>query len=240
MAVAGKKAPALTVASLAMTICRRPATRPTPQTTPAAGAPPYAEYISHADHWPTSKTEVPGSTSLAIRSREVSRPFLCWRAAASGPPPSSILATSAARRLRSSDHDVGAASMSVVRGCEGVGCDETMTCGRFQMCRGDGTAASYGRRGIIPIRPGSCCVESQRRVLLIGIMGCRRPMRFGDVGTPGCPRLNIGRIFVSLKAVAICAWRTVTVSRLGIRCAFLWSHRRFIALGQTGPQMLRS
>ena len=43
--VIGKKAPALTVASLATTITRRPATRPIPVTTPAAGAPPHSSYI---------------------------------------------------------------------------------------------------------------------------------------------------------------------------------------------------
>ena len=41
----GKKAPALTVASLAMTMTSRPATRPTPVTTPAEGAAPVAIHI---------------------------------------------------------------------------------------------------------------------------------------------------------------------------------------------------
>ena len=44
--VIGKKAPAFTVASLAMIMTRRPATRPIPVTTPAAGAPPHSSYIS--------------------------------------------------------------------------------------------------------------------------------------------------------------------------------------------------
>ena len=47
-AVRGKNAPAFTVASLAMIIMRRPATRPRPVMVPAAGAPPHSSYISQA------------------------------------------------------------------------------------------------------------------------------------------------------------------------------------------------
>ena len=61
LAVVGKKAPALTVASLAMIMSRRPATWPMPETTPAAGAPPQSAYISQAAHRPSSKKRVPGS-----------------------------------------------------------------------------------------------------------------------------------------------------------------------------------
>ncbi len=43
--VIGKQAPALTVASLATTITRRPWTSPISVTTPAPGAPPHSSYI---------------------------------------------------------------------------------------------------------------------------------------------------------------------------------------------------
>ncbi len=55
LAVIGKNAPALTVASLAMIITRRPATVPMPVTTPADGAPPQSAYMLHAAHRPSSK-----------------------------------------------------------------------------------------------------------------------------------------------------------------------------------------
>ena len=45
-AVIGKNAPAFTVASFATIITRRPVTRPSPVTVPAAGAPPHSSYIS--------------------------------------------------------------------------------------------------------------------------------------------------------------------------------------------------
>ena len=47
-AVIGKNAPALTVASLAISMNRRSWMRPRPVTTPAAGAPPHSSYISQA------------------------------------------------------------------------------------------------------------------------------------------------------------------------------------------------
>src|SRR5262249_9431714 len=86
----GKKAPALTVASLAMTMTSRPCTRPTPVTTPAEGAPPHSRYMPHAAHRPSSKNDVSGSMSLAMRSRAVRRPLSCCRAMAFAPPPSRI------------------------------------------------------------------------------------------------------------------------------------------------------
>ena len=45
-AVIGKKAPAFTVASLAMIMNMRPQTRARPVRVPAAGAPPHSSYIS--------------------------------------------------------------------------------------------------------------------------------------------------------------------------------------------------
>ncbi len=53
--VIGKNAPAFTVASLAMTMTRRPATMPMPVTTPADGAPPQSRYMFHAAHRPSSR-----------------------------------------------------------------------------------------------------------------------------------------------------------------------------------------
>ena len=53
--VIGKNAPALTVASLAMIMTRRPATVPMPVTTPADGAPPHSAYMPQAAHRPSSK-----------------------------------------------------------------------------------------------------------------------------------------------------------------------------------------
>ena len=55
LAVAGKNAPAFTVASLAIIMCRRPLIVPMPVTTPAAGAPPHSAYMPHAAHKPSSK-----------------------------------------------------------------------------------------------------------------------------------------------------------------------------------------
>ena len=63
LAVAGKNAPAFTVASLAMIMCRRPAIVPMPQTTPAAGAPPHSAYISQPAHRPSSSQGVSASSS---------------------------------------------------------------------------------------------------------------------------------------------------------------------------------
>ncbi len=85
--VIGKQAPALTVASLATTITRRPWTEPIAVTTPAPGAPPHSSYIWKAAHSPSSRLRAPGSSSVAIRSRAVFRPFACCRSIASGPPP---------------------------------------------------------------------------------------------------------------------------------------------------------
>jgi len=67
--VIGKKAPAFTVASLAMSMNDRPATRAMPQMTLAAGAPPHSSYIFQAAKRPSSRNSVPGSISAAIRSR---------------------------------------------------------------------------------------------------------------------------------------------------------------------------
>src|SRR5262245_44390651 len=97
--VIGKNAPAFTVASLAITITRRPETVPIPVTTPADGAPPHSEYMSHAAHRPSSKRSVSGSRSFATRSRAASRPFSCWRSIAFGPPPWRMRASSAVRSM---------------------------------------------------------------------------------------------------------------------------------------------
>src|SRR5437870_1056916 len=90
----GKKAPALTVASLAMIMTRRRDTVPMPVTTPAEGAPPQSWYMFQAAHKPSSKKEVLASMSRSIRSRAVSRPLSCWRAAALAPPPSLMTVSS--------------------------------------------------------------------------------------------------------------------------------------------------
>ena len=74
-AVMGKKAPALTVASLAMIMQSRPETRPSPVTTPAPGAPPYSPYIPYAAQRPSSNSSVFSSSSSFRRSRTVSRPL---------------------------------------------------------------------------------------------------------------------------------------------------------------------
>src|SRR5262249_14718990 len=63
--VIGKKAPAFTVASLAMTMRRRPATVPMPVTTPADGALPHSWYIFHAAHRPSSKNAGPRAMAPA-------------------------------------------------------------------------------------------------------------------------------------------------------------------------------
>ena len=75
------------------TMTCRPATVPMPVTTPADGAPPHSAYMSHAAHRPSSKKVASGSSSLAMRSRAVSRPFSCWRAMALAPPPSRMWAS---------------------------------------------------------------------------------------------------------------------------------------------------
>src|SRR5579884_2201259 len=98
----GKKAPAFTVASLAMSMTRRPATVPMPVTTPAAGAPPQSRYMFQAAHRPSSKNCVCGSTRRAMRSRAVRRPFSCWRAVALGPPPCFRMFSCRLRSSRSS------------------------------------------------------------------------------------------------------------------------------------------
>ena len=74
-AVMGKNAPALTVASLAITITSRPATHPRPVTTPAAGAPPHSSYMPKAANRPSSRNSSPGSSSKASRSLAVNRFF---------------------------------------------------------------------------------------------------------------------------------------------------------------------
>src|SRR5437868_2384292 len=61
--VIGKKAPALTVASLAMIMTCRCATLPIPVTTPADGAPPHSWYMFQAAQRPSSKKSVCGSRS---------------------------------------------------------------------------------------------------------------------------------------------------------------------------------
>ena len=95
--VIGKKAPALTVASLAIIIARRPEIVPMPVATPADGAPPHSVYISYAAHRPISNSSVLGSMSLSMRSRAVSRPLACWRSMAFEPPPCRIFWISLAK-----------------------------------------------------------------------------------------------------------------------------------------------
>ena len=87
LAVMGKKAPAFTVASLAMTMTSRPATRPRPVTTPRAGAPPHSSYMPKAANSPNSRSSVPGSSKRASLSRAVRRFLPCWASMALGPPP---------------------------------------------------------------------------------------------------------------------------------------------------------
>src|SRR6266478_3005943 len=90
----GKKAPAFTVPSFAMAMNVRPQTRASPVTVPAEGAPPHSSYISYAAKTPNSKNGEPGSISLAMRSRAVSRPFLCCASMAFAPPPTAICSSS--------------------------------------------------------------------------------------------------------------------------------------------------
>src|SRR2546422_2152345 len=70
--VSGHQDPALTVASFATTTTGRPATRPRPVTTPAAGA--WPSYWSYATSSPSSNHSARGSSSLVTRSRAVSFP----------------------------------------------------------------------------------------------------------------------------------------------------------------------
>src|SRR5712692_8954565 len=93
-AVMGKNAPAFTVASLAMIMKMRPHTRARPVIVPAEGAPPHSSYISQASKIPSSKNCEPGSINLAMRSRAVSRPFLCCDSMAFAPPPNAICSSS--------------------------------------------------------------------------------------------------------------------------------------------------
>ena len=84
----GNIAPALTVASFAITTQGRPLMRPIPMTTPAAGTSPHSGYIPHAAHRPSSKNVVSGSSNSATRSRAVSRLSFRCRATPAAPPPS--------------------------------------------------------------------------------------------------------------------------------------------------------
>src|SRR6185437_13787171 len=122
LAVMGKKAPALTVASLAMTMVQRPATRPRPQTTPAATAPPHSSYRPQAAKMPISSHSAPGSSRRAMRSRAVRRDFSCWRRMAAAPPPCrSRDSSSRNSRTRSSRDAVGMGALLSVHGCEEIG-----------------------------------------------------------------------------------------------------------------------
>src|ERR1044071_7727505 len=84
--VSGHQEPAFTVASLATTTAIRPSMRPSPVTTPAAGACPL--YWSYAISSPISRKNESGSSSFAIRSRAVSFPAQCCRSMRAPPPPS--------------------------------------------------------------------------------------------------------------------------------------------------------
>src|SRR6185437_3615732 len=122
LAVMGKKAPALTVASLAMTMVQRPATRPRSQTTPAATAPPHSSYMPQAAKMPISSHSAPGSSRRAMRSRAVRRDFSCWRRMAAAPPPCrSRDSSSRNSRTRSSRDAVGMGALLSVHGCEEIG-----------------------------------------------------------------------------------------------------------------------
>ncbi len=95
--VMGTKAPAFTVASLAMTITVWPATCPMPVSTPAATNFPHCPYIPCAAHRPNSRKRVlpsPESSNASIRSRAVIRPNWCWRSNPLAPPPSRSFASS--------------------------------------------------------------------------------------------------------------------------------------------------
>src|SRR6185437_308286 len=121
LAVMGKKAPALTVASLAMTMVQRPAIWPRPQTTPAATAPPHSSYMPQAAKRPISSRSVPGSRRRAMRSRAVRRDFSCWRTMAAAPPPWRSRASSwRSSRTRSSRDAVGMGALLCVHGGEEV------------------------------------------------------------------------------------------------------------------------
>ena len=78
LAVIGKNAPAFTVASLAMIITRRPATRAEAghQSRPRARR-PIPRTSRRRRRGPARRKRCSGSISRAMRSRAVSRPFLC-------------------------------------------------------------------------------------------------------------------------------------------------------------------
>ena len=99
--VMGNHAPAFTVASFATITDSRPWILPMPKTVPAAGAPPYSSYISHAAKRPISRNALPGSTRRSIRSRAVIFPlFLCF-SIATFPPPCRTASWRVLRWLRS-------------------------------------------------------------------------------------------------------------------------------------------
>ena len=86
--VIGKHAPALTVASLATTITRRPCDRADDRDDPRGDR--AAPFLIHLVGGPQARARAigePGSSNISIRSRAVFRPLACWRSMASGPPP---------------------------------------------------------------------------------------------------------------------------------------------------------
>ena len=115
--VVGKNAPAFTVASLAMIMCRRPAMVPTPQITPAAGAAPLGVHLPAGPQADFKKPRV-RVDQLAIRSRAVSRPFSCCRWMALRPPPSAISASCS--RMRATSSARSWVSPTVVGGMDGA------------------------------------------------------------------------------------------------------------------------
>ena len=74
--VAGKNAPAFTVASLATIMHGTPSTLPIPVTTPAAGIFPHCSYILYAAQRPISKNGESLSSKCRSRSRTGKRPIL--------------------------------------------------------------------------------------------------------------------------------------------------------------------
>ena len=155
-AVMGKNAPALTVASLAMTITSRPATHPRPVTTPAAAAPPHSSYMPKAAKRPNSRKSAPGSSSRSSRSLAVKRFLPCWASMALGPPPSRM-ASSCCPKASSS------ASMPAVLARPFRVCGSSLEASRLENC-GARTAGVTGGSGFgLTIRnvpayhPGSTC-----------------------------------------------------------------------------------
>ena len=107
--VAGKNAPAFTLASFAITMQGMPTTLPMPAMQPAAGTFPHWGYILYAAQRPISKKSLSLSSSWLMRSRAGKRPSLRWRSNPAGPPPSRRSVSSLAMLVEKSRSDVAAA-----------------------------------------------------------------------------------------------------------------------------------